>query len=981
MMEKQDFLENLYKEYLKRYIDYRTKNNNVFQISICDIEFEIIGLLKDFNYRDIKIAIISDKKDYSQAVEYRNNLKIDKIVILSPISVKKIDSLKDFNEYTIFPNIQEDDVWFWTIIEEIFEMEKNETKNFRKHITLIIQEKKISLTQLLEYIRCCISAKSIDTELLNKNLYLVNCWKSNSKEIIKRADLKKLIQLSESTEVEKRISNIIANDIQVKNITQFNKVKKLVFANDFENLFKGYSYEDMPEEFKKRSPKVKREKPPSENQETLSEYIFSYDAFIEDGQGQELEELESMLLNEQSDIKLSEDEIHKFNDFMDNYNLENDIIKIKNIINEVQNRMNINPNAKIELISVLNEFLESTRKTLEKIKDNKIYPMYLVSYCKITKEFFGKYFELCSLIITNEAIFKAFSENHILEKIQNLFTTIDGSSINVCFFHPVAIFYFASLKEKYEEICTDIKNCDNEALEIILKNLISRNKNKFPIKILLDKGDKYILNSNFNIVNTHFKFNKKDSLSNSTLVDARIITNKIKEYILTFPYKAEINVSIVGDISFDNIETLYKTVSQILEKEESLLRTLQINIISPDDKRIKDSLTQLKENGYFNDNIQYSFLKNKYILDGILSLEKIINDVDVLFLLDCDLLYKKDSLQNIENQNNILYDIETLNKDKWMDSFSKGNFNFIGIIWDSLQNVLLNGYRELSEWNSNVLDNNTINLIQERISNKKELMVVLLTSNLKAAEEIFITEGCLANTNKNYSGELLILTFSSSLHNEIYLENNESSKCWCSLKGILDSVIDNSQIKEFVDYTQGEYEQNLDYLENCIFEFVYEYSSDNLIINCIDNQKSTDQNNNWENYLSILRYSFNGDSNMSKLFKDIIIDLLYSSIENYGDALLVNHIANYYKLNEEYVQYLTKENTIGQAIKISRDWFGIRNIISYIEKYYRPDLKFKTVYKNKYDRSYLEHLLNQAKRMPINNDSLIKKMEYILKGD
>ena len=88
-----------------------------------------------------------DRKEYSQAVVLRNDIKISRIVLFSNDSVKMIDSLKDFVEY---PAISEDMNIFWRCLTAAFEQELD--KDCKKLLETVMEYRQVALEDLLQYL-------------------------------------------------------------------------------------------------------------------------------------------------------------------------------------------------------------------------------------------------------------------------------------------------------------------------------------------------------------------------------------------------------------------------------------------------------------------------------------------------------------------------------------------------------------------------------------------------------------------------------------------------------------------------------------------------------------------------------------------------------------------------------------------------------------------------------------------------------------
>ena len=100
--------------YLKTYLEYLGKGKESFFITITDFEQELMEFLNMENFPEYSMAVVS-ANEYSRAVALRNDPIVQKIVLFTEDCTRKIDSLKDFQEYPFFPG--ESQV-FWECVEK-----------------------------------------------------------------------------------------------------------------------------------------------------------------------------------------------------------------------------------------------------------------------------------------------------------------------------------------------------------------------------------------------------------------------------------------------------------------------------------------------------------------------------------------------------------------------------------------------------------------------------------------------------------------------------------------------------------------------------------------------------------------------------------------------------------------------------------------------------------------------------------------------
>jgi len=979
MNEKNGTLKKLYCSYLEEYIKNLTFNKVVYYISICDIEYEIIDLLQDFKIEGINVAIVN-KREYSKAVEYRNNTTVSKIVLLTPDSVKKIDSLKDFNEYSVFPDVEENKEMFWGIIKTIFCLEDEQIHRVEKFINLIIKEKRISLSQFFKLFENSIENNKINIQKLNNNLFMVNCWKSDGSSSTNITNLKKLIRLSDPTEIEKRISVMSTEELNTKQLRDFTAISKLSFENNYDELFKKYSFENLPEKFTEKSISPKKTKNKDDDfTEVTKQFKFSYEAYIEETQSIPVFEFEETLLD--SSIEQFTNVIEEYEDEFNKIIVKDISIKIQKIINDIKNGIDIHPKSKEGLIKRIEHFEEITSNTYNSIKQRKTYPYLLESFCRSTKDFLNAYINLLSFIATDENASYALNKNKIIEDIQSLFITIDERKLTMSFMHPIAIFFFNCTNAKYNEILPAYKEYDSNAMRILLDGVLNVNTTQFPVNILTYNNKIYVIDESYQKSFAYYEFREKTRLSSESTLDIRIITNSIERYITEFPYKSEIIVSIVGSPSFKNIGSLNKIIYDAMKFNRSIIRKFRIDIISENHKEVSKEIDDFYNSENLNNTILFRLVNLKSGSDSRTILDEVLEKSDVVFVFDCDILYKKEELRKIAvNYTSTLSEIKRVcSNENFLNQTINEDFP-IGVLWPTLHNVLLEGENSLSTWSINEVDNSIINLIRSKIECNNELLVCMLTSNLSIISKIYMKNKFSSSILKSKGKEYLTLTFSAYIINKKLIDDESKFTCECSLKDVLQSILDDVEIEEFVKDMQYDPKE---ILGNLVLKFNYDNDNNKVQATCLypeDESESFDEVEYKRIWKFILKYAFGYGNSHSILLKSLIINYLYISIRSLGDALLVNHIERYLKFdvdNDVYLEAQLSHEERPQDNNIT----NVRNMLAYLEKYNSVDERFKTGFKYEYDIDELKKLRIQANKIHIIDKKLLSKIDFILKGE
>ena len=201
-MDERD-VQHLFVRYLKGYIKELTQGRREFFLSICDIEEDLLNSLNDAISEEY-VTIVVNKKDYSKAVRLRNDAEIKKIVLLSGEGVQQIDSLKDFNEYSV---CADDRNIFWPCIEDAFQIEISE--EIRDFLDILLREGSASFLEFFRYLYSCIDARQIKVQKLNRNLSNLGIWYSDEKKVLTKGRIRSMIKKSKEDVVERQLTRAL----------------------------------------------------------------------------------------------------------------------------------------------------------------------------------------------------------------------------------------------------------------------------------------------------------------------------------------------------------------------------------------------------------------------------------------------------------------------------------------------------------------------------------------------------------------------------------------------------------------------------------------------------------------------------------------------------------------------------------------------------------------------------------------------------
>lgn len=939
--------------YLKAYIDKITANLSNFFIAISDIEYDLLEKIKNEDFDNYEVALV-DRNNYYSAVVLRNDININKIVVLSSDSIKRIDSLKDFNEYPVIP---EDNNFFWDIISETFGVCIDSKE--KKFLNLLMDKKRVSLSVLFNYIRQCNENGMLNHKKMQQNLNIFNCWKTKE-DNLNLVDLKKVILSSEPNEIDKRLLDGILNG-KISNISKNkkNKILNLLISNNYEPLFEMLYFEDVKEIFKKTNSRKLSTKIVDENVEYAEQYLYSYEYLVNVG-FDNIENIEKAIEadDEDDDINIHFKEIlQKFNnDVHIEEVIERSDKYFQEIIYQAQ-LLNLSKAKKTEFIDLLECFINEAKYVINLYP--RVTPIVLLSFCNQTKKYCNLYFQILTLILTDEDISEACGGSPLIETLQVIFCIKTENNYIMTYMHPVAIFYFNCIKELFEHSYTLISSNCSELKKSIILGILKQEKVKFPIKFMLFNGSIYSYDYSMTCYPIKFNFQVLSDLANNSLMDFRIITKDIFRYVNENRFLPEMNVSIVGISDLSGIMLLIKKLQNKRQSKDFLLNRININIVSSNEKRLKDQIESWIEKITDNNFIQFKFTYNKYCGDSKIQLTNIIDDSDLVYLADTGVIYKKERLvRYLESPNSMTSDILNFNFENQVNNYIKGDSSAINVLWESLHNVLLNNDNNLAEWKNKNIDNNVLVDINLAIKKNNILSVVILSSNTNLINSIHLTEAYTAQIDKSVDKDILILEFSSKAFRRILI-NTDDFIVRVPIRPFLESIIDIDELDDLL--------KNLDWNEK-IIDNIYikiELENEEIKTSCIVGVKETYSDENGidseqckEYVKDILDIAFIDNMPLSKKFKEIFINEMYQNSESYAAGLLTYYMSRIYKP----VQFDINDITEQHIVRINTDSVNIiefQNVITFFEKYPVIDESASYTFKRSHSLNMLSTIIQQ----------------------
>ena len=275
--------------YLKAYLEELGRGKESFFITITDFERELMEFLHMEDFPEYSMAVVS-ANEYSGAVALRNDPKVQKIVLFTEDCTRRIDSLKDFQEFPFFP---EESGIFWTCVEKACGFKADEGRH--RFVNLLRKEKKILASDLFEYLLLSVKNGNLSAESLNEHLDMFHCFRSTDSSLSIPL-LKKKIRNSDTESIEKQLRPAISDNLLDLSRTKTNKLINALNEGDYQSIFGILDYEKngLERAFKHTFRKKNGLKKNAE--EEVVQYQYSYEALLREDENLSIEEMEKSII-------------------------------------------------------------------------------------------------------------------------------------------------------------------------------------------------------------------------------------------------------------------------------------------------------------------------------------------------------------------------------------------------------------------------------------------------------------------------------------------------------------------------------------------------------------------------------------------------------------------------------------------------------------------------------------------------------------
>lgn len=974
MKEIQSYeVQSYYVSYIKEYIELLTGDKEEFFLSLCDIEEELLQELDVSSLTDYHVVLV-DNKDYSKAVQLRNDIYVKRIVLLSGEGIKQIDSLKDFNEYSI---LSRDRTQIWTCLEQVFRVRlKKDEKVF---FETILSQREISFWDFLQYLCSAgIQNGQIIPRQLNENLPILGIWKSNSNKILTKAKVRKMIQFSRYGTIENRLTNAVLGD---KNIDELSSsdvqlITKSLAREDITRILNNIYYEQVADSLKylPRNTPGSGSAPNGTAESSVSETndCFSYEFLLQEHSVMEITALENEWLKEKE--KETEEASIELN--WDKYYItENDKAKylqqFKTLQQEIET-LNIPPHKINEII----KRLDSLRSAFEDAWSNVIMatPICLDTFCKTSERYMRIYFELLSFLMTDEKIKYAMVKTGIIPGLQTLFCEVETGRIEMPFYHPVCVFYYMGIRKMYEYAIQKQRESDDLKIDV-LEALIPKLGMQFPIDFFNLDEQYYALDYTTIWKSRKVVFHNMEEGVVYSVLDFRAVQKQILEYIEAHPFLTEITVALIDISNLGGLLQLIDRIRQVSQGKYCNIGHITFFILSAKEEDLKKALSQIWDTIGTDDIVRFRFDRNNYgnIQNNKFQydIQKIVDESDLTIIADGTMLYSEPRMVKVQTGGNMIHNrITQMDLTEQLNRYFEFGKSDIPVLWDTLQHIA--DSREDGLWTrrSKEIDNKILSFINQTVSQDPAKRIVALSSNEHILSEIFRVDHMHAFRQKYNGKSITIIQFdhANKVHH-IPMKGN------CGIIYSLNEFY--NMTLELEDFSQKILTDINDILLQLYYENGKYFCDCHIYMEESDDDTDT-YKQNCDNFLSWQMGSFLNENNiLSQYLYELLINQWYEKAESIPAVLMVESLREGYRIRPRYTIKETENmdgNSTAQSESDRMEAIKIHDILLFTRRKEVIDEYTVSQFQDQFDSSLLNRVIKCDNAQPILNTKEKEKL-------
>lgn len=965
-------------KYIDCYVDDLTKGKEEFFLSFCDIEEE---LLTDLDISPLQgyCVVVVNGRNYSEAVKMRNRPDVNKIVLLSGEGVKQIDSLKDFNEYSIL-GTNYASLWEYLGMAMQLVM-RDEDKNF---LTVIMNQSEVSFSALMEYLEKSTSRivrtvgkpsqiRFLQPRRMNENLPMLGIWKSRKEGVLNKGEIGRILRASRYNVIESRLTKAIL-DGKLTDPKEVRTITSGLAAGDVEKILKNIYYEDM-EKFLKGTSRGQGAGGSSEDAKEEVVYECSYQYKLLTSPQESIAEIEQKWMEdrdqEDADTEQEWDKYRTRPEWFER--LERQICKIRY---EIQGM-----NLPFETIQWLLNKLEAFYQCFLDSKASvlRATPVCLKSFCSNAQNYVREYVELLVFFLQDKKAHDAAAGISVLQDLQTCFCEVYGSKIMMPFYHPICVFYYMGIKNMYQFALEHQRMDDiSEQQSKIWLALIRRTGMQFPIEFFLVDKKRYMLDYSTVWQSGAVEFIDMDAGTVYSALDFRAVTLQILNYLERHPFLTHVKVALV-DIS--GLAGLIQLVNRILHSSQ--LRNCNIGrveflILSAKEDELRRQMAEIWDTVGTDEVLRFRFGRNEYWNGKKYDLERIVEEMDMTIIADSSMLYREPRMIPYQNNANSARNrLKNISVVAQADRYFSQGVSDINVIWDSLQHVMGSQEDGFWIWKSQEIDNGLLTYMNEVAAHRPDKAIVMLSSNEQILTNIHRTEFIHARRGRVNGKSVTIISFENE---NVRKELPQGGKA-----DIVYSMRDFYYTALGLDEIQEAFSPNL---KDVLVELYFQEDVLECGFHAIPQDDERDLEGDWADlcgkwfYWQIVELSFCPNI-LGKYYRDIMLYYWHGQIQNLPTVLMVEkinalnyNVFRYGERNYDIIFETKKENDCMEALKI-------HEMIQFAETKEGIDERAVSQFADLFDSGLLERVLrsNDKHKLLIQEtrDKLYKIHEKIRK--
>lgn len=936
--------------YLKAYLEELGRGKESFFITITDFERELMQFLNRESFPEYSMAVV-DVDDYSCAVALRNDPRVRKIVLFTEDCTRRIDSLKDFQEFPFFP---EESKLFWRCVEKACGFKADEERH--RFVNLLRREKKILASDLFEYLLLSVKNGNLSAESLNSHLDMFHCFRSTDPSLSIPL-LKKKIRNSDAEIIEKQLRPAISDNLLDLPRAKTNKLIHALNEGDYQKVFEILDYvnDKLEEAFKQTFRKKTVVKKDAE--EEAVQYHYSYEALLKEEEELSIEELEEDI--SESFVRQDEDDIFQmlFERAMGSYTVSEAEYKAADSqITELMSmaeRMRLGKANEDFLKRELGR-LQACWRRMQGGEKERAKPYLLNAYCESQKEFLEAYLGLVKYVVINDSVLEASSGELFYERLQMLFCAERDNAVYMPFYHPVMGFYFMYLREIFRQAIQDMESGNELRKEVVL-SMAEKKRSFFPVRFLSYGGDLYEIDCEDAYGKAEIPFRNVGSGIPDYRIEFGMFHKYILNYVKNHPYQPELFVAIVDIGDLKGIEMLFKGLNKVTEAKKYVLNRVTIHIISRNEPEMKRAL-ELYEDSFSNyPSIRFKFSVRQQGEKGEAQLRDIVENTDIVVLADSEYLYERPRLvPYTQSPNSFIAWAETAGVEHFLEQYKEGADRF-NILWETMQNASRNANSSLSVWSYREVKQRTFQFFDEAVDKNPELEIIILSSNTGLMRMIYQSEHYGARVDRSKGKDVLVLDYSKD-NQRNHFGPDARMGVQLPLGGLLYNIIEEKEMARLLP----------EQVRNLIDRFALWIELGEEVRFCYgvsaDQEKALDED--WaeikeqveEMLDSILGYAFLREGILAGQLKEMIVRECYQRADSYGQALGVYHLSQMRLGQWQYVK-AAEIGEISDELKDCMESIEFERIMQYLGAAQRIDESSVTRFNRYYNISVLRNIV------------------------